>query len=81
LRHVHAKDTTLPVPPPADAAAWKGREIPLGGGDARLPEVLAALKQVGYSGPLVIEREAGGEREKDAATGIRFLRGCLESSL
>lgn len=71
IKHVHAKDASLSAPPPADPAAWRGTEAPLGQGDARLPEVIAALKSVGYTGPLVIEREAGTQ---DILTGIAFLR-------
>lgn len=74
IKHVHAKDTKLHAPPPVDEAAWRGREIPLGQGDARLAEVVGALRRIGYAGPLVVEREAGGEREKDVREGIEFLK-------
>ena len=77
IKHVHAKDTKLHVPSPTDPTKWKGCEIPLGQGDARLPEVIAALKQIGYTGPLVIECEAAGPREADIRAGIAVLRGVL----
>jgi sugar phosphate isomerase/epimerase len=74
IQHVHAKDSKRVVPAPADAAAWRGREVPLGQGDANLPGVIGALKEIGYQGPLSIEREAGKERHADIRTGIEFLR-------
>jgi sugar phosphate isomerase/epimerase len=74
IRHVHAKDAKLTVPEPVDAAAWRGNETPLGTGDANLPGVIRALKDIGYQGPLIIEREAGEDRHADIETAIAFLR-------
>ena len=77
IRHVHAKDAKLHVPAPTNPAAWCGVEVPLGQGDAKLREVVAALKDVGYRGPLVIEREAGEDRAADVRTGIAFLQSAI----
>ena len=62
------------VPAPTTEAAWRGREPPLGMGDANLKGVIGAAEAVGYKGPLIIEREAGTERAADIRTGIQFLR-------
>jgi L-ribulose-5-phosphate 3-epimerase len=74
IKHVHAKDSKRVTPPPTDPAAWRGRESPLGMGDANLTGVITALKQIHYTGPLIIEREAGTERAADIRTAIDFLR-------
>ena len=37
---------------------------------------LAALKEVGYAGPLAIEREAGSDRAGDVAKAIESLRNA-----
>jgi L-ribulose-5-phosphate 3-epimerase len=38
-----------------------------------------ALKKIGYTGPLIVEREVGDQagRLRDVARGLEFLRGCL----
>lgn len=77
IRHVHAKDAKVHRPAPVEATAWRGVETPLGQGDANLAGVIAALRQHGYRGPLVIEREAGHERIADIQAGITFLQKAL----
>jgi len=74
IKHVHAKDSKRVMPPPTEEAMWRGREAPLGIGDANLVGVIQALKEIEYKGPLIIEREAGTERAADIRTGIEFLR-------
>jgi L-ribulose-5-phosphate 3-epimerase len=49
-------------------------ELPLGSGDVNFPEYLKALNNIGYSGYLTIEREAGVDRIKDITEGISFLK-------
>jgi L-ribulose-5-phosphate 3-epimerase len=68
---VHCKDGTRPTTP----GAW-GEETPLGEGQVNIPAFVQALKRVGYAGPLIIEREAGGQEQRiaDCAAGIRLLR-------
>jgi len=61
--HSHAKD-----------ANFKGSEQPLGAGDVNWPIYLAQLKQCGYTGPLVIEREGGNAWWSDLAQGITLLK-------
>jgi inosose dehydratase len=64
IRHVHVKDCRASVV--ADTAARAGSLAdalkagvfcPLGTGDARIPEAIEALRQIGYSGWLVVEQD------------------------
>ena len=73
IGHVHVKDATL-----SDAArARRGAtEVPFGTGQVPPKEFLRALDDVGYTGPLAIEREAGDDahgrhrvRDRDAEEG------------
>lgn len=57
---VHCKDGTWPETP----GEW-GRETPLGEGNVGMERYLAALRRVGYSGPLTIEREIIGEEQRE----------------
>ncbi len=49
-------------------------ELPLGVGDVNFPEYLSSLEEIGYSGYLTIEREAGANRKKDIKKGASFLK-------
>lgn len=69
IRHVHVKDATPSQRPGVD---W-GEEVPFGTGRVRPGEFLRALREIGYSGPLAIEREAGDSRVKDVRTAIASL--------
>lgn len=74
IRSVHLKDAKRPTIP----GNW-GEEVPLGQGQANIPRFLKVLKQVGFSGPLIIEREVGDQsgRLRDIAHGVRYLKECL----
>jgi|SRR5687768_14098759 sugar phosphate isomerase/epimerase len=69
IQHVHVKDATLSSRP---GEAW-GEEVPFGTGQVPSREFLDALKSVGYTGPLAIEREAGADRVSDVRTAIETL--------
>ena len=73
IRSVHVKDANRPTTP----RTW-GTEVPLGQGQTDTAAFVMLLKQVGYAGPLCIEREAGTRTERfaDIEHGIRFLRAC-----
>ena len=73
--HVHAKDAR----PPAKKGEW-GEEVVLGEGSVGMKEFVIALAEVGYTGPLVVEREVGdqAQRARDIRTGIEVLRRVLE---
>jgi sugar phosphate isomerase/epimerase len=72
--HVHVKDAT----PPRQKGQW-GEEVPLGEGDVGLGAFLDALAEVGYKGPLVVEREVGSQakRVEDIRNGIKYLRKLI----
>jgi sugar phosphate isomerase/epimerase len=70
IGHVHVKDATRSSQP---AVTW-GAEVPFGTGQVPHAAFLRALDDVGYAGPLVIEREAGNARMADVRTAIETLR-------
>jgi L-ribulose-5-phosphate 3-epimerase len=74
IRSVHVKDANRTKVP----GTW-GEEVPLGKGHANIKKFVQALKNVGYRGPLCIEREVGNQQERiaDIAHGIRVLKECL----
>jgi sugar phosphate isomerase/epimerase len=76
IRSVHVKDANRPTTP----GEW-GEEVPLGQGQVNIRRFVQTLQQVGYAGPLVIEREVGNQeaRIQDCAHGIRVLRDILGS--
>lgn len=75
IQSVHVKDAKRTLVP----GTW-GEEVPLGAGQVNIKSFVAALKKVGYRGPLCIEREVGDQpaRIRDIAHGIRVLRECLQ---
>jgi len=74
VRSVHLKDAIRPKTP----GQW-GEEVPLGRGQANIPRFVKKLKEIGFSGPLCIEREVGNQQERlrDIAHGVRYLKECL----
>ena len=59
VRDVHAKDGCYPT-----NGRELGAEKPLGEGKVNFPRFIARLKEIGYDGPLTIEREISGEQQK-----------------
>ena len=49
-------------------------EVPVGEGDVRWDEYIAALREVGYDGYLTIERECGEDPAKDIKKAADFIR-------
>ena len=74
IRSVHLKDARRPKV----KGTW-GEEVPLGQGEVGIKDFVAALKSIGYRGPLVVEREVGDQqgRLRDVAHGLAYLRECL----
>jgi sugar phosphate isomerase/epimerase len=70
IRHVHVKDATASSQP---KVAW-GEEVPFGEGQVGPKRFLDALKSIGYTGPLAIEREAGNDRIGDVRKAVEALR-------
>lgn len=59
---VHVKDGNWPSP---DKPGSLGTEMPLGEGAVGIGRFVAKLRQIGYSGPLTIEREVSLEQAMD----------------
>lgn len=76
IRSVHVKDAIAPTVP----GEW-GREVPLGQGQVGIPRYLQALRDVGYRGPLCVEREVGdaSQRFRDIALGLEWLRKLIKT--
>jgi sugar phosphate isomerase/epimerase len=70
---VHAKDGRYPTDPEK-----LGVETPIGQGRVDFPRFLARLKEVGYSGPITIEREISGPQQTaDILAAKRYLEGLI----
>jgi sugar phosphate isomerase/epimerase len=63
VRSVHCKDGKWAKNPGQE---W-GQEVPLGHGDVGMENYLRTLKEIGYVGPLTIEREIPQEPERQKA--------------
>jgi sugar phosphate isomerase/epimerase len=63
VRSVHCKDATWSDQP---GVTW-GREVPLGEGQVNFEAYLTTLRDIGYRGPLTIEREIPQEPERQKA--------------
>ena len=76
IQSVHLKDANRPTTP----GTW-GQEVPLGQGQVDIKAFVKALKRIGFTGPLVVEREVGNQegRIADVATGLAFLKECVEA--
>lgn len=82
VRSVHCKDANWSDQP---GVTW-GQEMPLGAGQVDMPAYLETLQEIGYAGPLTIEREIPQEprrqREEIAAAAglLTSIRDQLGSS-
>lgn len=71
VKSCHCKDATWSSKPGVE---W-GVEVPLGQGDVNIEKFVTILNELGYTGPLTIEREISGERQTtDIKAGIKVLR-------
>ena len=68
LRQCHIKDATRTKKP----GTW-GEEVTSGTGEVNWREFFQALNQIGYSGYLAIEREAGTQRLQDIRAGRQYM--------
>lgn len=59
VRDVHGKDGLYPT-----NGRELGKETPLGEGKVNFPRLVARLKELGYDGPITIEREISGEEQR-----------------
>lgn len=74
VRSVHCKDATWSDSP---GKTW-GCEMPLGKGSVGIEEYLTTLKNIGYRGPLTIEREIPQEPDRQKAEILHAVN-LLES--
>jgi sugar phosphate isomerase/epimerase len=58
VRGTHAKDGLFPTDPDK-----LGQEVPIGQGKANFPLLIPRLHELGYTGPLTIEREISGPQQ------------------
>ena len=70
IKHVHIKDAIATK----KTGTW-GTEVAWGDGEVRSDEFLAALKAIGFTGALAIEREAGDRRLEDIIKAAEMLVG------
>jgi sugar phosphate isomerase/epimerase len=80
VRSVHCKDGTWAKHPGQE---W-GCEMPLGQGDVGMYNYLKTLKEIGYTGPLTIEREIPQEPERQKSEighAVRLLTELREKLL
>jgi sugar phosphate isomerase/epimerase len=75
---VHAKDGDWP---PAGIPGALGKERPLGQGSVGMERFVATLREIGYTGPLNVEREVEDQQERlrDIAGGLALLRKLVRS--
>jgi len=67
VQGVHAKDGLYPSDP-----RQLGREVPIGQGKVNFPRFIERLKQIGYTGPLTIERETSGPQQMEDVRAARL---------
>jgi sugar phosphate isomerase/epimerase len=73
VRSVHCKDAKWAANPGAE---W-GQEVPLGDGDVGMEAYLRTLDELGYTGPLTIEREIPQDPDRQKAE-ISHAKNLLE---
>jgi len=70
VKSVHCKDAKWAARPGKE---W-GREVPLGAGDVDMAAFIQVLSEIGYTGPLTIEREIVGDQQLlDMQKGVELL--------
>jgi len=76
VRNIHAKDGLYPTDP-----MQLGKEVKVGTGRVRFPEFVRRLKEIGFSGEFIIEREISGEQQaRDILETIKYLQELQEKS-
>jgi L-ribulose-5-phosphate 3-epimerase len=76
VRGLHAKDGLYPTDP-----YGLGKEVAIGKGRVRFPEVIAKLRALNYAGPITIEREISGPRqETDIRSSRDYLQGLIDQA-
>ena len=76
VRDTHVKDALYPT-----SGKVLGSEVKLGLGMANVSEVIRRLKDVGFSGNYVIEREISGEEQtRDIIDAVAYLKKILKTN-
>jgi len=76
---VHCKDGDWP---PQGVPGALGRERPLGEGSVGIARYLKTLAEIGYCGPLNVERETDNQQERlrDMGRGVALLRSLMSAN-
>ena len=73
VRDIHGKDGCYPTD-----GRYLGLEKPMGEGKVNYPAFVAKLKEIGYDGPITIEREISGEEQiKDILRAKKMLEELI----
>ena len=73
VRNTHMKDGCYPT-----NGSELGVEVPIGQGKVNFPALIAKFKEIGYDGPLTIEREISGDQQiKDIIESKTYLESLL----
>ena len=73
VRDIHGKDGCYPTD-----GRYLGLEKPMGEGKVNYPAFVAKLKEIGYDGPITIEREISGEEQvKDILRAKKMLEDLI----
>ncbi len=76
VRNIHVKDGFCPTD-----GDHLGKEVRPGQGKVRFPEFIKRLKEIGFEGELVIEREISGDQQiKDIRRTVRDLQVWLDNT-
>lgn len=76
VRNLHVKDGLYPTD-----GDHLGREVQVGEGKSNYPVLIKCLKQIGFTGELIIEREISGEQQnRDISVTVENLRKWLAAS-
>lgn len=74
VRNVHVKDGLYPTD-----GERLGHEVPVGQGKVCFPVFLKRLKEIGFDGELIIEREISGDQQiRDIRQAVQMLQRWLE---
>jgi len=73
VRGTHMKDGLYPT-----TGREIGKEVPMGQGRVDFKALVRRLKEIGYDGPLTIEREISGPKQIE---DIRMAKALLEDCL
>jgi sugar phosphate isomerase/epimerase len=76
VRGVHAKDGLYPTDP-----MKLGKEVKVGEGRVRYPEFVRRLREIGFRGEFIIEREISGDQQvRDIRDTVEYLDGLLAAT-